>query len=74
MRQANPAALYACDPVIGDEGRGVFVRPGIPELLRDRALAQADIATPNQFELAHLTGMTPRRPRTRSGPSRGCGE
>ncbi len=58
VRQANPAALYACDPVIGDEGRGVFVRPGIPELLRDRALAEADIATPNQFELAHLTGMT----------------
>jgi pyridoxine kinase len=57
VRQANPAALYACDPVIGDEGRGVFVRPGIPELIRDRALAQADIATPNQFELSYLTGL-----------------
>ena len=35
---ANPAAVYCCDPVIGDVGRGVFVRPGIPELLRDVAV------------------------------------
>ncbi len=53
---ANPAALYCCDPVIGDVGRGVFVRPGIPELLDARAVPQADILTPNQFELEHLDG------------------
>lgn len=57
VRAANPAALYACDPVMGDEGRGIFVRPGIPEFMRDRAIAQADLATPNQFELGCLTGM-----------------
>jgi pyridoxine kinase len=55
-RAANPSAMYCCDPVIGDVGRGVFVRPGIPEFLRDRSLPQADIATPNQFELEWLTG------------------
>jgi pyridoxine kinase len=55
-RAANPAAVYCCDPVIGDVGRGVFVRPGIPEFLRDRALPAADLATPNQFELEWLTG------------------
>lgn len=56
VRAANPAALYCCDPVIGDHGRGVFVRPGIAELMRDRAVPAADILTPNQFELEHLTG------------------
>lgn len=56
VKAANPAALYCCDPVIGDVGRGIFVRPGIPEFLRDIALPAADIATPNQFELAWLTG------------------
>ena len=56
VRAANPASLYCCDPVIGDTGRGVFVRPGIPELLGARAVPQADILTPNQFELEHLTG------------------
>lgn len=55
-RAHNPRALYCCDPVIGDVGRGVFVRPGIPEFLRDRAIPAADIATPNRFELEWLTG------------------
>src|SRR5829696_6823848 len=58
VRAANPAALYCCDPVIGDVGRGVFVRPGIPEFMRDHALPAADIVTPNQFELDHLSGRT----------------
>ena len=57
VKAANPAAFYCCDPVIGDVGRGVFVRPGIPEFIRDQALPAADIATPNQFELEWLTGI-----------------
>ncbi|MBR0684052.1 pyridoxal kinase PdxY [Roseomonas eburnea] len=56
VKAANPAALWCCDPVIGDVGRGVFVRPGIPEFMRDEALPAADIVTPNQFELEWLTG------------------
>jgi pyridoxine kinase len=56
VREANPKALYCCDPVIGDVGRGVFVRPGIPEFMRDHALPAADVVTPNQFELEYLSG------------------
>ncbi len=56
VRRANPGAVYCCDPVIGDEGGGVFVRPGIPEFMRDRAVPEADIATPNLFELEYLSG------------------
>jgi pyridoxine kinase len=58
VRGANPEALYCCDPVIGDVGRGVFVRPGIPEFMRDHAVPAADIVTPNQFELDCLSGLT----------------
>jgi pyridoxine kinase len=58
VRQANAKALYCCDPVIGDVGRGVFVRPGIPEFMRDQAVPTADIVTPNQFELDFLAGRT----------------
>ena len=57
VRQANPEALYCCDPVIGDVGRGVFVRPGIPEFMRDQAVPAADVITPNQFELDYLAGL-----------------
>jgi pyridoxine kinase len=56
-RAANPGALYCCDPVIGDIGRGVFVRPGIPEFMRGEAVPAADIVTPNQFELDFLSGL-----------------
>ncbi|PTL78577.1 pyridoxal kinase PdxY [Vitiosangium sp. GDMCC 1.1324] len=58
VRAANPRALYCCDPVMGDVGRGIFVRPGIPEFMRERAVPAADIITPNQFELEYLTGRT----------------
>lgn len=55
VRAANPKAMYCCDPVIGDVGRGIFVRPGIPEFMREQAVPAADIVTPNQFELELLT-------------------
>jgi len=57
VRSRNPAALYCCDPVLGDVGRGVYVRDGIPELMRDRVVPAAQIITPNQFELELLTGL-----------------
>ena len=56
VRAANPAAVYCCDPVIGDVGRGVFVRPGIEEFMRDVAVPAADVVTPNHFELDLLSG------------------
>jgi pyridoxine kinase len=56
VKAVNAEAMYCCDPVIGDVGRGVFVRPGIPDFMRDRAVPAADIVTPNQFELEWLTG------------------
>jgi pyridoxine kinase len=58
VRAANPAAVYCCDPVIGDVGRGVFVRPGIAELLREVAVPAADVVTPNHFELDLLADTT----------------
>jgi len=53
---ANGAAAYACDPVIGDVGPGIYVAAGVGEFFRDRALPFATIATPNAFELEWLTG------------------
>jgi pyridoxine kinase len=52
----NPALLYACDPVLGDRDRGLFVRDDIPPLVRDGLCALADIITPNHFEFEWLCG------------------
>ena len=56
VKSANPSAKYCCDPVIGDVGRGIFVREGIPEFMKEKAVPAADVITPNQFELEYLAG------------------
>ena len=53
VRAANPRALYACDPVMGNED-GFFVKPGVPEYLRDHIVPRADLLFPNHLELEFL--------------------
>jgi pyridoxine kinase len=60
VKEANPRALFACDPVMGDVGPGWYVRAGVPEFYRDHAIEVADIVTPNRFELEWLTGRSVR--------------
>jgi pyridoxine kinase len=57
VKALNPRALYCCDPVMGDVGRGMFVREGIPEFMRDEVVPTADVITPNHFELNFLAGV-----------------
>jgi pyridoxine kinase len=57
VRRAAPDALYCCDPVMGDAGRGFYVKPDIPAIFRECLAPGADIVTPNHFELEALTGM-----------------
>ena len=59
VKSANPNAIYACDPVMGNAKSGCFVAPAIPVLLRERVVPAADLITPNQFELGFLTDTTP---------------
>jgi pyridoxine kinase len=40
IHAANGAAAYACDPVIGDVGQGVYVAAGVGEFFRDRLRAR----------------------------------
>jgi pyridoxine kinase len=58
-KAANPAAIYACDPVMGNAASGCFVHPAIPVLLREKVVPKADLITPNQFELGFLTETDP---------------
>jgi pyridoxine kinase len=59
VKAANPAAIYACDPVMGNAKSGCFVHPDIPVLLRRSVVPHADLITPNQFELGFLTETDP---------------
>ncbi|MDX1576380.1 MAG: pyridoxal kinase PdxY [Kiloniellales bacterium] len=55
-QRCNPDALFVCDPVLGDHGRGLYVPEEVVAFFRDRAVPRARIVTPNLFELAQLTG------------------
>ena len=55
VKAANKKAVWCCDPVMGDEGRGFFVPPAIADFFKKRALPLADFITPNQFELEQIS-------------------
>ncbi len=55
IKERNPAALYVCDPVMGDLG-GLYVPQATAEAMRDLLLPVSDIATPNRYELQWIAG------------------
>lgn len=55
VRENNPGSLFLCDPILGDEPDGLYIDEEAARALRADLLPLADIATPNQFELAWLT-------------------
>ncbi|KAK7107520.1 pyridoxal kinase-like isoform X1 [Littorina saxatilis] len=56
MKQCNPDLMFVCDPVMGDNGK-FYVPQELVPVYRDQIVPQADIVTPNQFELEQLTDM-----------------
>jgi pyridoxine kinase len=56
IEAARRKALYVCDPIIGDEPGGVYIREEAALAIRERLTPRADILTPNLFELGWLTG------------------
>lgn len=64
LKAAHRQALYSCDPIIGDgpaPGQGaLYVPEDVAVAVSDELVPLADIVTPNLFELAWLTGRTPK--------------
>lgn len=58
IKAKNPNAVYLCDPVMGHPDKGCIVADGVREGLIEKAMAHADIITPNLVELRELTGLT----------------
>lgn len=55
VKDANPRAVFVCDPVMGDAG-GAFVKPDVQDAIKRKLVPAADVLTPNLWELEALTG------------------
>lgn len=73
VKAANPCTLYLCDPVFGDVPGGIYVDTALVRAFRERLVPLADIATPNAFELAHITGRPVDGPATAVAAARTLG-
>lgn len=69
----NSKLIYLCDPVMGDAGPGFYVQEDLRGLIREGLVPLADIITPNQFELEHLTGRAPETVEDMAAAARGLG-
>jgi pyridoxine kinase len=50
LKVSNPNLVYLCDPVLGDDGK-LYVAKELVDIYLKRILPQANIITPNLFEL-----------------------
>lgn len=62
VREANPKALYICDPVMGHPAKGCVVPQGVQDHHAFASAAAADVVCPNVLELGVMTGTEPRSP------------
>ena len=51
MKAANPAAIYCCDPVIGNSSKDLFVSDDVANAVRYDLVGLSDIATPIDLSL-----------------------
>jgi pyridoxine kinase len=56
VKRASPAARVIVDPIMGDDGRGLYVREPVAEAIPAELVPPADILAPNAWELARLAG------------------
>jgi len=56
MKETNPNLVWACDPVMGDDGK-LYVSKDLVAIYRDEVIAHADFLFPNQTECEVLTGL-----------------
>ncbi len=56
IKSARSRALYLCDPVLGDNPKGLYIDQDAAIAISDELIELADIVTPNLFELGWLSG------------------
>lgn len=53
---SGPSPLVIVDPVLGDDGPGLYVRPEVAEAIARLLVPRADLLRPNRWELERLSG------------------
>lgn len=56
IRTNAPRARYICDPVLGDDPKGLYIEEAAANAIRTDLIPLADLIVPNRFELAWLSG------------------
>jgi pyridoxine kinase len=56
VRAATTGALIVVDPILGDSGPGLYVKPEVARAAAAQLVPRADILAPNVWELEHLSG------------------
>jgi len=56
VKAASPGAWLVVDPIMGDDGTGLYVREPVAEAIAAELVRAADILAPNAWELGRLAG------------------
>ena len=64
VRRVRPDCRYLCDPVLGDDPKGLYIDQAAAADLRKLLVPIADTLTPNRFELEWLSGVAVTSPRS----------
>src|SRR5262249_32974327 len=56
IRAVNPGCGFFVDPIMGDEGPGLYVKEAVADALVAELLPRADLVAPNAWELTRLSG------------------
>ncbi len=54
LKARKPKTWYLCDPVLGDEPKGLYIERDAAKAIARQLYPIADIATPNSFELGFI--------------------
>ena len=56
-REAAVKPIVLVDPILGDDGPGLYVKPEVEAAIRELLVPRADVLAPNLWELQRITGV-----------------
>jgi pyridoxine kinase len=57
VKAVRPEALIVVDPIMGDTGKGLYVKEPVAQAIATQLVPRADLITPNAWEMERLSGL-----------------